>query len=492
MAVVDDFSVAASYEVLSRQTYLDVGVDYLAECEGYELIALAKEIADRHRLLLSRCTKKEKAEHVRKAHEFGVLVRAGKSSNTDSLAQRLIDKRWWRRQISKKADERREHLAQISKELGRDAGQICCTERTMRLMHERKIKAREFMASSYKIISSTVGTENPVFFSLAEVDRNKQSSRLNELFLDIKALEEIAKSREWEWMLITLTAAPEYHSNPAMGRNSYDEELKAGMANRAIASDWKAVRGYLKERGFKPSESFFGVRVTEVHDDGCPHWHILMFHELAVLQHVRDAVSGLYKGRPGSYFEEHKDEIIKVGRKEGEDNAAAASSYIFKYLSFALMSDCDDELDLSVQNRYRCAIKAMGARQYQMFGVKSSRGKLRALSKVKGKDGVPINIKAMADSMYINKVEGDGSDELERLRRKKQLDARVAFFLGGSELLSFEYEKYTNSYGEEVERVLAIKHVDDEEGVQIGGLTEDIGGAKLEALLSRQREKCKG
>lgn len=465
-----------------QREYLGRSVDELAALQDVELSAIARAIARTHGELIKLYTAKEKAEHVHATHEFGVVVKGSRTSTVESLSLRLSDKRWWRRKILKLADERREHLAQIAKELGATSGQVCCSDNTLKIMHERMVATRKFMASSFKIVTSTIGTSNPIYFSMEELDGKKKAARMNELFMDVKALEIIASAQGWRWAFVTLTAAPQYHSNPSVGKNSYDEKLSPRLANQAIAADWKAVRGFLKERDFKPGESYFGVRVTEVHDDGCPHWHVLIFFLPSMLDDLFDAVKEIYKHR-GSYYYNNKDSIIKIGRTERSDGVASASSYIFKYLSFALSFNESDDVDMGVHNRYRCAIRAMGARQFQMFGVKRSRGKLRALAQVKGKSHLPENIKEMAEATFIQRAHGEADEEAENERRRKQLEARVSFFLGGAELLSYEHEEYTNQYGEQVKRVLAIKHSGDDEGVKIGGLCEDVNIQELKAII---------
>ena len=488
LSIIQELPATANDDYIYHQHYLNMDVADLAELDEEDLTALAGAIAYDHYQILSTCSAEEKSIHVNRAHEFGITVPRRKNSNTDSLAERLCQKRWWRRKINKKADEQREHLAQINRELGRDKDQTCCTERTIKVMHERKLKTREFMNSCYKIISSTKNTENPVVFSIGEIDSQKKKSRISELFLDIKALEVIADMRGWEWVLITLTAPSKFHSNPAEGKNSYNPSLTPRMANEVITKDFESIRNSLKEQGCKPNESFFGVWVTEVHEDGCPHRHVLFFHEKSVFQKLEKTISRIYKDRPGDYYNRFKDDILRKGRTDKDSNPAAASTYIFKYLSFAFDADSGDELDLSIANRYRCAIKAMGARQFQMFGASNSRGKLKALKQVKGKLNAPVQITEMANLMFGDITE---DEEQEAIRKKTQLAARVRFFLGESELLSFEKEKYINSYGEVSERILSIKHSNDCDSVQIGGLCEDISQAELDNLIDR-KEKNNG
>lgn len=466
--------------------FLNYKADDLASMNSDEISSLAGSISKMHHEAMFKLDHNQKAEYVSRSHEFGVTVPKTNKSTVVGMAMRLSEKKWWRRKLLRIADERREYLAHISKSLGRDESQQWCTDETVRLMHRRLANIREKMNKSFKIISETIGSKNPIYFSMGDMDRKKRESRMHEVFMDVKALGFIANCRGWKWSFLTLTAPSEYHSNPAQGKCSYDKNLTAKMANEAIAKDWKSIRGYLKERSIIPSENYFGVRVTEVHEDGCPHWHILIFHEDIVLDHIYGAVKAVFVARSGGwYFENFRDQIVVVGRDgdDGEEGVAAASSYIYGYLKFALGCDFSDEPNYSEANKYRCAIKAMGARQYQFFGVGGNKTKLRALARVRGKMDAPEHIKKMAEQMFIKALPEGVDDEHEARRRERQLEARISFYLGDSESLSFEREKYINTYGEEVERIVSIKHVEDAEAVKIGGLCEDISEADLQVLL---------
>lgn len=456
-------------------------IDKIAFYNESELTDLARMLASDHARYLQKLTQHEKRKHVDEYHSFGIRVARTKNCTLNSLCLRLSDKKWWRRQINKIADERREHLAQISKTLGKHASQQCCSDATVQIMHERKKKTDEFLSNSYKVVTKTLGSNAPVVFSLAEASKNNEKNRLNELFLDIKALEAIAGRRGWKWAFITLTAAPEYHSNPAIGRDSYNESYSARMANKSIAADWKSVQGSLKERGFKPSRDYFGFRVTEVHEDGCPHWHILMFYRDGILSCVSGAISRLYADRPGSYFAKNENNIIKKGLSKTDKGAASPASYIYNYLcgSFGGVDLC--EPDLSVANKYKCALRAMGARRYQMFGVKSSRGKLRGLSVVKNKPNCPESIKKLADRVHVNAG--------VKNRNRKQLNARVSFFLGRAEDLEMIKECTINKFGEVVVRNTLMKHKADVEAVQIAGLCSDLSRDEAMAILRETAEK---
>lgn len=443
----------------------DSALDQIASYDEAELTQLARVIALTHRQYFVCATRLEKKQHVQLAHAFGVKVRVTKHSTLDGLVSRLSDPRWWRRQINRLADARREHLAQIKRQLGRRADQQCCSDATMAIMRARKIKTDKFLGGAYKVISQTIELESPVVFSLLEVAQAQQANRINELYVDIKAMEKIAIEKGWGWMFITLTAPAEYHSNPALGRDSYDPNLSPRDANKSIGRDWIAICGALKEQGLKPRETYFGFRVTEVHEDGCPHWHILVFHAPGVERVVEKAIGRIYSNRPSSYFERNKANIIRFGLPKENVSAASAASYIYGYLAFAL-SGGEDPNGSGTAYQYQCAIKAMGARQYQMFGINGARGKLRALAKVKRLRDCPDNILKLARRLHVDQGV-DGRNEI-------QLNARVEFLLGGASRLELIKEVGLNSLGESVEKTVGIKHQDDMRSVIISGLCEDI------------------
>ncbi|MFG0495883.1 replication endonuclease [Pseudomonas sp. YQ_13] len=441
-------------------------LDQIAGYDEVRLTELARVIALSHSLYLKAASQADQVVHVRSPHAFGISLRITKRSTHSGLIGRLSDARWWRRQINRIADQRREHLAQTKRQLGRAAGEQCCSAATLAIMKARKAKTDAYLSRSYKAVSSTLEHKRPVVFHLLEVARAQQANRVNELYLDIKAMEEIANGKGWGWLFLTLTAPGKFHSNPAFGKNSYNPKLSPRDANLFLGKDWKAIRGALKEQGFKPSDSYFGFRVTEVHEDGCPHWHILIFHESGVATVVEKTMERLYADRPGSYFKKNREKIIRIGLAKNDPLAASAASYIFNYLSFALSGGSDDSSFSSTAYKYQCAIKAMGARQYQSFGIRGSHGKLRALAKVKRLPDCPPNILQLANRLHVDKgVEA---------RNEIQLKARMDFLLTEANKVVFIKEPGLNAFGESVERIIGLKHQDDDSGVILSGFCEDI------------------
>ncbi|WP_339435736.1 replication endonuclease [Pseudomonas sp. EL_65y_Pfl1_R32] len=441
----------------------------LTLCSLSELRGLAKRFSDQYREQIYAATAEGRQSVLAQQLPYDIKIKCKQGSTVDTRIARLVDPKWWRRKLSALADALREHQAQVNRELGGNStAQVCCTDAAILAYRERKESTDKALKTQFKIKKTN---DDVKVFSLYEISEASRKNRLNEVFLDIKALECIAESKKYGCAFITLTAAPEFHSNPKLGRNTY-AGATAREANNALQKDWRSVLDALDNHGVnRKSGRYFGFRVVELHDDGCPHWHILFFFDrsLGIIEVVEDSIRRRYSDR-GSYFDAQKDSIVKIIEKNGEATATP-SSYIFKYLAFALSFDEKSD-DLAL--RYKCAIRAMGARQYSFFGIKCSVSKQRALKSIARSNSAPRNIKALADALHP-------SMDIED-RRAAQLNARVNFLEGSADKLTLIKVAKKNRYGEDVSTILSIRHEDDIESVQIAGQSIDISEDEAEKI----------
>jgi hypothetical protein len=223
----------------------------------------------------------------------------------------------------------------------------------------------------------------------------------------------------------------------------------------------------------RKSGEYFGFRVVEVHEDGCPHWHIALFcnDELGIIETIEESISRLYSAR-GGYYEAHKEDIVRVIKKTGDDTASP-SSYIFGYVLKALSEDASD-----ISEKYKCAIRAMGARQYSFFGIKCATGKQRALKKVVHLVDAPSHIAKQARSVHTQ-VDN-------HLRNESQLAARVDFFEHGAQYLTISKIPKINRYGDIVYMPQSIRHDLDDVAVTISPMSEDISQEAADKLRRRE------
>lgn len=430
----------------------------LTELSNDDLIQLARKIARAYKFYLLPASPEEKNLATQEL-PFSIQVKKSKNTTTDSIALKLSDEKWWRKKIIKLADEKREHLAHQNKVLGgRRPTQTCCTAKTLEMYEQRREATEGFLKSKNRVIRNK---DHTFLFNLFEVSESAKKNRANELFLNIKALEKIAERKGFDCVFLTLTAAPEFHPNPKTGNDKYCG-ASAREANQSLQKDWRSILDALDNLGIqRNSGDYFGFRAVEVHDDGCPHWHIILFfnRDLGIIESIESSIGRLYRGR-GNYFERNMKDVIRTIKKTDE-NTATPSSYIFGYVLKGLASENDE-----TAKKYKCAIRAMGARQYAFFGIKCATGKQRALKKIARNEQAPHHIRLQAAELHLPH---DAED-----RNKRQLEARIEFFEHGSSVLTLEKERKSNRYGEEYYSTKSIKHRNDDVSVDLTGLSESV------------------
>lgn len=459
------------------QTDLPSTIELARMCAS-DLTRLSAKLAYAYSVVMPEYGVARIREVVSTPREFGIELKSNCNSSLLSLTARLKDRKWWGRKVSQLADETREHQAQLAGMLGgKYPNMACCSDATLEIFRERKTRSDSALKSQFKAKFDTSG--NATVFSLYEISESAKKSRINELFLNVKAMEAIAENSSYGCAFITLTAAPEFHSNPKRGKSSYDGST-ARAANMSIQKDWRSILDGFDNLGVKrKSGSYFGFRVVELHEDGCPHWHILLFFDKSkgIIESAEMSIKRLYKKR-GSYFEGQKGNIVRIIEKS-DDTTARPSSYIFNYIAYALEGGAGK--DEGMAYRYKCAIRAMRARQYDFFGLKCAMGKQRALKSIARTEDAPKHIRKIAHELHLPK----GANN----RNERQLLARVEFLEGGAEDLEVGQDVVENRYGETVTVSRWIRHKLDNEAVQFTGLCEEITEEEAKRLRAEKTSR---
>ncbi|WCM64909.1 replication endonuclease [Vibrio parahaemolyticus] len=221
--------------------------------------------------------------------------------------------------------------------------------------------------------------------------------KISELYARVKGFEHIARERGMNWAFITVTAPGEYHPNPRSNRTSSWNKKNTKAAHQYLMSCWRAFGKAFAKKGHSMTDSrFFGLRVTEPHKDGCPHWHMLCFYHPDLKDMLFKEKNGLFY----SNFAHSKNAIdIEYEKTESSDGQriASAASYCFKYISKALSGDLEEiktrniEQDVeSTSNsieRIEAWRAATGIRAYQTFGVTSLSTVWNSMRKVSSSTG---------------------------------------------------------------------------------------------------------
>lgn len=418
----------------------------LITLEIAELNRVAWRIANKHKELLSQLKHSEVASYARKDHEYGVNVSTIVSCSAENQVKRLADSKFWRAKISQIADFRREHKAMLEGRLGYGK-ELFCSDLTFKIHKEREIAITSYLENHTG--KNALGGD----LHLAEIINSASRRRANEYYLLIKAMEQLAIKRSFKWLMLTLTCPPKYHSNPEVGQNSFSGE-SPDAAYKYLSALWRKIQKHLG-KSYEAYVDYFGLRVTEVHLDGCPHWHVLLFFKCGLEIELEKKLSNIFEKeclRPKGYFEDNKDKIIGVAREDscGLLPKATPASYMFKYLALALASDGQDKTPAQeLAKRHRCAIRAVRKRAVQSIGMEGILAKLRLVKSSLQTANAPESIKRLARRLMVSK------DDPER--NAKQLLALTSFIDVDHARLELIQETYTNRYGDERKRNTTIK-----------------------------------
>ena len=187
---------------------------------------------------------------------------------------RLIDDRWWRRAL------RKTHALMIEStaiDLGivrKDRGCYVSDDSLQRRTSQRLRNARTLAAVA---AVNDRGQE----FTLADMAAKgvgNASIRRAELMTRISGFELIANELGHTAQFVTVTCPSRMHkwrrgSEESSANASYDGTFP-GDAQRYLAGQWAKARAALARAGLP----VYGFRIAEPHHDGCPHWHLLLWH----------------------------------------------------------------------------------------------------------------------------------------------------------------------------------------------------------------------
>ncbi len=240
-----------------------------------------------------------------------------------SAVARLVDAKWWRRQIrtlqGRKLETASRYLGAVCKRRGG-----YCSDNTLRRHRAHKQRNRDLLE---KLEAINDEGQRYTLAELAELGVSNPVNRRNELMTRIRGSEEFAdKSTGYIPVFITQTCPSRFHSHNRSG-NAYENwnQTTPREAQNYLSDIWAKVRAKWKRQGI----DCFGFRVAEPHHDGCPHWHLLLWFPEAItdeaLEIYRSYALQDSPNEPGATerrFTVKRDELAK-----------GATGYIAKYIS---------------------------------------------------------------------------------------------------------------------------------------------------------------
>ena len=373
-------SVATSFVREFAEQYVPAGVD-LSQSDA-DIVATAERaaagvtkmlwmaVSDTHALqiMADECT-----SYGIELPEFDAL--------TDTIA-RLVDARWWRRQLRKRV-KRAFEAGNIRLGYVNYRGEPYASNDAVlsRLAQNRRNAAA--------LAATLVQNENGQQFSIAELAEKTTANkaiRRGELMLRINGFEQIARECGDQGIFITWTCPSRFHAMQHSGKpNDKFDGSTPREANAYLGKMTSLCRSALARRGI----GLYGFRIAEPHHDGCPHWHLLLFvrptakYKTAHLQDVAGRAIRIMKryawrvdrGEPGAFA--RRLDVKRIDWAKG-----SAAGYIAKYVAknidgvaehktkegYVVTADTEGDVELTPSARVESWAACWGIRQFQQWG----------------------------------------------------------------------------------------------------------------------------
>ena len=197
---------------------------------------------------------------------------------------------------------------------------------------ESLIRYKEQKLRNRRILSRMVAiNEDNQMFMLEDLIAKGTSNpvnRRNELMCRVFGFENIANELGHAADFLTLTCPSRMHARLSKSGNEnpkYDGTTP-NQAQKYLTTVWSRIRAKLKREAIE----IYGFRVAEPHQDGTPHWHLLVFTHPNNLKAIRDSFSHYAlqeNGREDGALE-HCFTFKQIDKTKG-----SAIGYIANYIS---------------------------------------------------------------------------------------------------------------------------------------------------------------
>ena len=166
---------------------------------------------------------------------------------------------------------------------------------------------------------------------LAAKSTSNKVVRRAELMTRISGFDVIAKDCGHDATFITVTCPSRMHKwtdkSTGVVMNPRFDGTTPGEAQAYLSGQWAKCRAALKRAGVE----VYGFRVAEPHHDGCPHWHLLLFHDVAATDGLRESMLRYFLDNDSPTergASEHRVKFERIDRTKG-----SAAAYLAKYIA---------------------------------------------------------------------------------------------------------------------------------------------------------------
>jgi hypothetical protein len=372
--------------------------------------------------------------------------------STAQALKRACDYRSVKRQLVKIANEERINEEARYAKVGGQTIEPYCSDQTLAFRKQQQDITKETLSKIY-----VSRKHSDQLITLADLAMNQELQKFNKLYHLTKNVELMADEAGLTGYFITFTAPANFHPNPLIGKRSYDQ-ANIRNAHTHIQNGWKLIRARLAKAGIPLSTTtFFGLRTVEMHQDGCAHWHLMIFTTPENFSVFNQHATEIFPG-----YNQWKYEII-------DKSKGNAASYIFKYIAKAVDStqftheklkpdNLDSELfalDKSVLThaaRVSAALKAQRIRQYQCFGLGNALTKYRLINKIE-EHVDNFASPSVRTTLSACRMYNDGS----RNKEGRNLIGFRNLVNNFMEHITLVKEEYLNRFGEKAQRIIGLQ-----------------------------------
>lgn len=286
----------------------------------------------------------------------------------DSLIQRACCDKWLRRQLRRRYFTEVEGVARDLM-LVHKSQDAYCSQYSVDVMKARKTDTEQALINTVCYLEDDPDT----WFTLQELAAKSTSNpmiRRAEMFVRLRAFEDIAKESGHIAMFYTVTTPSRFHvyKDGELNPKWVDAGRPSALAaHHHLMGVTNAFRKDLDKAGIK----IYGLRIVEPHHDGTPHNHMLFFirpeDKIAVTRLLRNHALSDSPNEPGATKYRFKAETINW-------NKGSAVGYVAKYLSKNIdgeniSADKGTALDgKSASSAVVAFNRIQGIRQFQFYG----------------------------------------------------------------------------------------------------------------------------
>ena len=269
---------------------------------------------------------------------------------------RVCDAKWWRRQVRKTLARNLEIVARDIRIVSADKGLYCSD---IRLANRQRQKKR----NQELLEALEAENQHGEVFNLADLAERGLSNprnRFAEMITRLKGFDEVAKQLGHVGFFFTPTTPSRYHRMSKKGGYCYANSKWEGASPRDgqdwLCKLWSRVRAKWDREGIKA----YGVRISEPHHDGTPHWHMALYFHPDIAQKAKDIfLEYALKDSPDEKgAKERRLDVMELDPEKG------ATGYLVKYLTKNLdgVQGMEEELDLESEGQSELFVKEGQAR----------------------------------------------------------------------------------------------------------------------------------